>query len=133
MHLLNVLGGVSFRCEVRFDRLDMPVFRAGRLKELEFDAAQSQNLSNHRDRRLGGTILLGRTASVIPRRQCCAYPAGISRIAIRRHRGLGSIDPGLDQSITREYQIVAARWTRRCQRGCNLYLQQTIQILGGIP
>jgi hypothetical protein len=60
-------------------------------------------------------IFLGSPVSVIPRRQSCAYPACITRIAIRPHRGLGSNDPGLELPITCDYQIDATQWRRRAK------------------
>src|ERR1700728_3580789 len=117
MHLLNFLGGVSFGCKVGFDRLDMPVVRTVAQKSTNGmpHNHRTSRSANHRDRHLGGTILLGRIASVIPRRQSCAYPACITRIAIRPHRTPGSNDPGLERPVACEHQIAAAQWRRRAK------------------
>jgi hypothetical protein len=47
---------------------------------------------------LDRTILLGRTAIVIPRRQSFAYPAGITRIAVVRIEAPELIGSGLEES-----------------------------------
>jgi hypothetical protein len=47
---------------------------------------------------LDRTILLGRTATLIPRRQTLVYPAGIRRISVVRIEAPGSIAPGLEQA-----------------------------------
>jgi len=47
---------------------------------------------------LDRTLVLGRTMSVIPRRQSYAYPAGTQRIAVVRIEAPGSIVPGLERS-----------------------------------
>ena len=44
------------------------------------------------------TILLGRAAVVIPRRQSYIYPAGMARIAVVRIESAGPIAPGLEQT-----------------------------------
>lgn len=46
---------------------------------------------------LDRTIVLGRTATVIPRRQSFLYPAGTTRIAVVRIEALGLIGPDLEQ------------------------------------
>ena len=48
---------------------------------------------------LDHTILLGRTATVIPRRQSFVYPAGITRIAVVRVEAPGLIGPGLEHTV----------------------------------
>jgi hypothetical protein len=46
---------------------------------------------------LDSTILLGRTVTVIPRRQPVVYPAGIKRISVLRIEAPGDIAPGLER------------------------------------
>lgn len=46
---------------------------------------------------LDRTVVLGRTATVVPRRQSFIYPAGITRIAVVRIEAPGTIGPGLEQ------------------------------------
>jgi len=46
---------------------------------------------------LDRTIVLGRTATVIPRRQSFLYPAGATRIAVVRIEAPGWIGPGIEQ------------------------------------
>jgi hypothetical protein len=46
---------------------------------------------------LDRTVVLGQTATVIPRRQSFIYPAGIARIAVVRIEAPGAIGPGLEQ------------------------------------
>ena len=46
---------------------------------------------------LDRTVLLGRTVTVIPRRQPVTYPAGIARISVVRIEAPGDITPGLEQ------------------------------------
>lgn len=47
---------------------------------------------------LDRTIVLGRMATVIPRRQSFVYPAGTTRIAVVRIEAPGTIGPGLEQA-----------------------------------
>lgn len=47
---------------------------------------------------LDGTIVLGRSAMVIPRRQPVIYPVGIKRIAVIRIEAPGPIAPGLENT-----------------------------------
>jgi len=45
---------------------------------------------------LDRTLLLGRTITVVPRRQSYVYPAATTRIAVVRIEAPGTIDPGLE-------------------------------------
>lgn len=47
---------------------------------------------------LDRTIVLGRTAILIPRRQSFVYPAGVTRISVVRIEAPGPIAPGLEQA-----------------------------------
>ena len=47
---------------------------------------------------LDRTVLLGRTVTVIPRRQPVIYPAGIKRISVIRIEAPGDIAPGLERA-----------------------------------
>lgn len=48
---------------------------------------------------LDATIVVGRSAAVIPRRQPVIYPVGIKRIAVIRIEAPGPIAPGLDNAV----------------------------------
>jgi hypothetical protein len=49
---------------------------------------------------LDRTIVLGRAATLIPRRQPLVYPAGTTRIAVVRIEATGAIAPGLEQTAS---------------------------------
>jgi hypothetical protein len=48
---------------------------------------------------LDRTVLLGRTVTVVPRRQPVVYPAGIKRISVVRIEAPGDIAPGMEQPL----------------------------------